>query len=100
MNGDGGDQLRIAAHKNPILNHRPVLADSIVVTSDRACSDVDFAADLGIAQITQVRSFAAFADFGLLNLDEVPDSGSLPDLRVGTQMSKWADLGMVADMAF
>lgn len=80
MNGHRGDQLRIAAHKNPVLNHGLVLADAVVVTGDRACSDINLAADPGIAQITQMRGFAAFPDLGLLNLDEVSDSGSLPDL--------------------
>ena len=50
-----------------------VLVDAVVVGEDRAGADVGALADLGVADVRQVRDLRARADVGVLGLDERAD---------------------------
>ena len=58
----------------PVRACRPivgaVLGDAVVVGEDRARADVGALADLGVADVGQVRHLGAVADLGVLGLDE------------------------------
>ena len=50
-----------------------MLRDAVVVGEDRAGADVGALADLGVADVGQVRDLGAVADLGVLGLDERAD---------------------------
>ncbi len=68
-----------------------VLLEAVVVTRDRACSDVGFGADLGIAKIGQMGHFCAFADSGLFCFYKVANARTAFHVSTDAQARKWAN---------
>ena len=55
---------RIAADENAFANVGGIFLEAVVVASDRACTDVGFGTDLGVAEISKVGDLRASADNG------------------------------------
>ena len=70
---DRCDQLAIRPDKGIILDNRPVLVGTIVIAGDRACTDIDPAADGGITDIGQMIRLALGSDMAVLDFDEIAD---------------------------
>src|SRR5438128_348106 len=66
-------ERRVAADERTGLDARGMLVLAVVVAGDRSRADVHRRADGGVAQVRQVRRLRAFAEHGLLELDEVAD---------------------------
>ena len=58
-------------------DHRAVLAAAVVVGGDRAGADVRARADVGVADVGEVRDLGARADVGVLDLHERAGLGAL-----------------------
>ena len=50
------DQHRVNADADVVADHRPVLAETVVVGGDRAGAEVAAGADLGVADVGEVRA--------------------------------------------
>src|SRR5689334_22051676 len=51
------DQRSITTHKSAIFNHGGMLGETVVIASNRTCTNVDLFTDLGIAEISQMLGF-------------------------------------------
>ncbi|OEI69381.1 hypothetical protein Cus16_1225 [Curtobacterium sp. ER1/6] len=96
-NPNRGDEhvVRAGADVRPDLG--PVLVHAVVVRGDRVRADVGLLADLGVADVRQVRDLAAASDDRVLRLDEGADLAPLAEDRARTQVGEGADGGAVAD---
>ena len=47
------DQARVGADERPRADHRPILAEAVIIAGDRARADVGARADLGVADVGQ-----------------------------------------------
>src|SRR5262249_38070001 len=97
--------LAVAADKGVILDHCAVLAlavddPAIEITSHEAAADVHLPANLGIAQVREVRNARGLSNPRFLKLNKVPDLGLRPHLRAGSQMGVRPDLRLRADFRF
>src|SRR4051794_1814038 len=93
------DQHRVNADADIAADRSAVLAETVVVGGDRAGAEVAAGADLGIADVGEVRHLGALADPRVLHLDEGAGLGPWSELGTGTQVGKGADLSAVADLA-
>ena len=67
---DRRDQRRVDARVHAVADLGPVLVDAVVVRGDRARAEVRVGADLGVADVGEVRHLRALADLGVLHLDD------------------------------
>jgi hypothetical protein len=74
-----------------------VLVLSVVVGEDRARPDVAALADLGVTDVREVRHLGAFAQGGLLRLDERADLARAPDDRAGPDVGERTDADVVTE---
>ena len=88
-------QSRIGADKNIVFNDSFVFVGTIIIASDRASTDIDRSAHVGIADITQVINFGTCADQRILGFHEVADFclGSQPGARAQTGERSHLDAG-------
>ena len=82
-----GAGLGVAPDDGAVLGH------AVVVGEDRAGPDVGALADLGVADVGQVRHLGAVADRGVLGLDERADLALHPELRAGPEVGERPDRG-------
>ena len=94
---DRRDELRIRANEHAVFQHGLVLVDAVVVAGDRAGADVDVRANIGIADVRQVRGLRAFAEDGLFRLDEIADLHVSSEFGAGTQMRVRPDCRLILD---
>ena len=92
VNRDGCDQLRIAPDENAILDDCLVLAHAVIVAGDGSCSNVHILADLGIAQIAQMRRLCSVAELRVFDFDKISNASLASDDGVILQMSKRTNL--------
>src|SRR5690242_3673517 len=64
------DQRRVDTGLDPVADRGPVLAIAVVVGGDRAGPEVRTLADVGVADVAQMRHLAAGAHVGVLDLHE------------------------------
>src|SRR5699024_4017304 len=83
-------QRRVGADESALTDHREVLVGAVVVTGDGAGADVGLRADLGIADVAQMRGLRASGQPGLLDLDEIAHLYAGGQLRTGPQPCKRA----------
>ena len=83
-NLDRRDELDTGTDKRAVADAGTVLVNSVVITGDRACADVDVCADIGVADVRQVIDLTAGGNLALLDLDKISD------LDVGGQLSAGA----------
>ena len=57
-----------------------MLHDAIVITGDRACADIGFLANVGIADIREVVGLGARPENGVFDFDKIADMGVVPEL--------------------
>src|SRR4051794_5035372 len=93
------DQHRVNADPDVAADRSPVLAETVVVGGDRAGAEVAAGADLGVADVGEMRDLGALPDLRVLYLDEGADLGVRSELGTGTQIGEGADLGAVIDLA-
>ena len=72
-------------------------SDSVVVGEDRARPDVAALADLGVTDVRQVRHLGAFAEVGLLGLDERADLALAPETVPGRHVGERPDADALAE---
>ena len=86
---------------DPVRACRPTLVrcfvDAVVVGEDRARADVGALADLGVADVGEVRHLGAVADLGVLGLDERADLAAGAQLGPGPQVGERPDGRALAD---
>src|SRR5690606_31134216 len=70
---DRGDEGVVGGGLGVPADLGPVLLDPVVVGEDGARADVGALADLGVADVGEVRHLGAVADLGVLGLDEGAD---------------------------
>src|SRR6185312_6878944 len=87
----GRDERGVDAAVDPFADRRAVLAAAVVVGGDRARAEVRAGADLGVADVGEVRHLRALADLRVLDLDERAGLGTLVQQRTGTQIGERAD---------
>src|SRR5690606_20348027 len=80
---DGRDHDGVRAGVHMVADDRAVLVDVVVVGRDGARAEVDALADLGVADVRQVRHLAARADRRVLDLDEGSRLRAIGELRPG-----------------
>jgi len=88
---DRRHQCAVGADEGPFADGRAVLGGAIVVTGDRPRPDVDAAANLRVAQISQVIRLRSFAQARLLRLDKIADVRTLPDVTSRSQVRERPD---------
>src|ERR1700688_3688558 len=94
------DQLRVAADHAAAADPREMLIVAVVVDGDYAASDIGFAADNSIAEVTQMARLGALAEAGLFGLDEIADAVMALEFGAGAQVGEGADLAVRPDPAF
>ena len=85
------DQLRIGTDEDIVLDDRLVLVGAVVIAGDRPGTDIDPAANGGIANISQMIGFRVCCQAALLDLDEIAD------MHIFGQFSSWSQAGKGAD---
>src|SRR5207249_4550352 len=96
---DGGDEDRVGRDAGVLPDLRAVLLPPAVVGGDRPGADVGAVADLGVADVPQVRDLCALAGVGVLDLDDGPDVGAGGEARPGPEEDVRPHGGVVADLA-
>ncbi len=91
-------QHRVDADERPGADRRAVLRGAVVVGGDRAGPDVRSRADVGVADVRQVRHLRPGADGGILDLDERARLGARLEHRSGPQIGERADAHALADL--
>ena len=76
-------------------DRRAVLVDAVVVGGDRGGAEVRALADVGVADVGEVRDLGARADVGVLDLDERADLRALAQDGAGAQVGERADADAV-----
>src|SRR5690606_32292162 len=94
----GRDDHVVAADPHVRADHAAVLVDAVVVHEDRARADVGSLADLGVADVRQVRDLRPLAQVGVLGLDVGADLGLARQAGAGPQVREGADGGLGADL--
>ena len=94
-----GDEHRVRTDSRTFPDLRPVLAKAVVVDGDRSGSDVGPGADLGVADVGQVRDLGPLPDLRALDLDEGARLGPLAQRRARAQVGERAHLAAVGDLA-
>ena len=83
--------MRIGTDEDIVLDDRLVLVGAVVIAGDRPGTDIDPAADGGIANISQMIGFRVRRQAALLDLDEIAD------MHIFGQFSAWSQAGKGAD---
>src|SRR3989304_5994298 len=73
----------VDADERAVADDRPVLGLSVEVGGHRTGADIDLGTHLGVAEVAEVMLLRAGADRCLLELGEVADPASGPDLTAG-----------------
>ena len=94
-----GDQHRVNADADLVADHRPVLAETVVVGGHRPGAEIAAGADVGIADVGEVRDLRALADPRVLDLDEGARLGARLERGAGPEIGEGADLAAVEDLA-
>src|SRR6266702_1660502 len=89
--GEGRNQHGIRSDEGAVTHDGAVLVLAVVVDEHRAGADVDVLADLGVADVGEVRHLAAAPDARLLDLHVGAD------LAAGTQLGPRTQIGERAD---
>ena len=69
----GATRRRVDARVHAVADLGAVLVHAVVVRGDRARAEVRAGADVGVADVGEVRHLGALADLGVLGLDERAD---------------------------
>jgi hypothetical protein len=93
---DGSYERGIAADENVIAYLGLMLRYAVVIAGDGPGADVRFAADGGIAEVSQVQSFGAFMQHRILYFDKISNAGPGTNICAGTQTREWPDFGFKA----
>ena len=80
-----------------VPHDRAVLSHSVVVDEDRRRADVGAHADLGVADVRQVRHLGAGADHGVLGLDVRADLAAVAEAGAWPEVGKRADRSRRSD---
>ena len=94
---DRGHEGVVGAGAGQPADAGAVLGDPVVVGEDRAGADVGPVADLGVADVGQVRHLGAVADGGVLGLHEGADLAEGAQHGPRSQVGERPDRGAVAD---
>ena len=95
---DRRDEHRVDADECAGADRRAVLVLAVVVGGDRSGADVGPLADVGIADVGQVRDLRAGADVRVLDLDERAGLRSLAQHGARAQVRERPDADPVADV--
>src|SRR5438445_10462724 len=68
-----------------------MLAEAIIIASDRASADVALRSDLCVAQIREMHGFGALADGAFLEFDKIADARTSFEVIVRPQSRERAD---------
>ena len=79
--GERRDENAVRSRFRAIANGGDVFVLAIVVGSNRTRADIHLLAQLGIAQVSQVRRVGAIAQSGILQLDKISNAAGLPHRR-------------------
>src|SRR5918999_4693105 len=93
----GSYQHGIRSDEGAVADGRAVLAGPVVVDEHGAGADVGPGADVGVADVAEVRDLGPGADDRVLDLDEGPCLGSLLEPGAGAQGGEGADRHPGAD---
>src|SRR5436190_1154427 len=81
-----GDEGRVDARVDAGPDRRAVLVAAVVVGGDVAGGDVAVLADVGVADVGEVRDLRARADLGVLDLDKRAGLGLRVQVGAGAQV--------------
>ena len=76
------------ANSHVRTDRRAVLVDAVIIGRDRAGTDVRLFADLGVANVAEVRHLRPAADARVLGLDKRADLAVLAEVSTGTQVGE------------
>src|SRR5512132_2525374 len=93
----GGYQHGIGSDEGVVADHGAVLADPVVVDEHGPGADVRSGADVGVADVAEVRDLGPGADGRVLDLDEGAGLAGFAEVAAGAQGGEGADVGPVAD---
>src|SRR5829696_9277319 len=93
----GGYQHGIRSNEGAVTDGGAVLAGPVVVDEHGAGADVHPGADVGVADVAEVRDLGPRADDRVLDLDEGAGLGARPQLAAGAQGGERADHRSGAD---
>ena len=89
--------MRVGADECVILDHGAELVGTVVVAGDGTGTDIDAAADRGVADVGEMVGLGMVGDGRILDLDEVADMNVATEFGAGAQPSIGADDGLLAD---
>src|SRR5882672_5256262 len=90
----------IASDKNAIADDRGKFIHAVVIAGNRSGADVGVRAQFGVADVTQVRNFAALADDRFFRLDKVSNARAFFQMGSRTNAREWPDRIAAIEMAF
>jgi hypothetical protein len=91
-------QQTVASDEDRPAYHRAILLTvAAEVAGDRACADVRFGADLGIADIGEMTHLDPGAKMAVLDLAEVAHVHAPPEMSPRAQMRERADVDFVVE---
>ena len=89
--GNGGDQIGIAAEEGMIADGGTEFFSAVKVGDGDAASEIDAAAAIGITDIGKVGNGGLFADTGVFDLDEIADLAAGGDVAAGANLRERPD---------
>jgi hypothetical protein len=97
--GDGCDQVRVAADERIVADGRVELALAVVVAGDGAAAEVAVLAHRGITDVGQMADCVALGKVGILRFDISAQMAALGGFGADAHMGEGADLVVGADVA-
>src|ERR1700694_4905185 len=95
---DGSHQHRVHAYERAVADLGAVFVGAIEVSGDRARADVGIFAEVGVAEIGDVRNSAVSPHPGPHQLHEAADVDVFGDLGAGPDLDEGATIRAVADL--
>src|SRR5260221_471936 len=94
------DENGIASDKNAVTDDRGKFIHAIVIAGNRSRADVRVRAQFGVADVTQVRHFAAFADDRFFRFDKISYARAFFQMGPRTNAREWSNRIAAIEMAF
>src|SRR5437773_9220587 len=94
---DRSDEHRVHADERAVANLGPVLVGAVEIGRNRTRADVGVLAQVGVAEVGNVRHAAAPADLRADELDEAADVDVLADHAAGSKLGERTAVGAVGD---
>ena len=94
------DENGIASDENAIADDRGKFIHAVVIAGNRPGANVRVRTQFGVADVTQVRDFAALADDGFFRFDEISDARAFFQMGPRTNAREWSNRIAAIEMAF